>query len=94
MAVWNLIRPGAAPLTEERRLIAFMHFQDASMRTQIELGTIQGEILKRADEIKERRKIWLDIAKWSSWFFFTLGWLLAFYGQISGKEGSPPLASE
>jgi len=46
------------------------------------------DILTQADNLKEKRQTRYNIAKWASYVLYTLGWGLAFYGQLSGKDNS------
>lgn len=53
-------------------------FSDANLLGQ--------DILDEANRLKNKRKKFYEIAKWTSYALFTLGWALTFYGQLSGKE--------
>jgi hypothetical protein len=43
-------------------------------------------VFLKARKLKGERELNYTIWKWASYFLFTLGWCLTFYGQLSEKK--------
>jgi hypothetical protein len=75
-----------AQQTEAQSDAALKDFFRKSNETFSDANLLGQDILDEANRLKNDRQKFYEIAKWTSYALFTLGWSLTFYGQLSSKE--------
>jgi hypothetical protein len=87
VAYLNIHKPNTRAANPQQFAEAVDHLYDDTIGTYGGVLSIYYSILDDARAIKEKRERIANISKWTSYVLFTIGWSIAFYGQLSGKGG-------
>jgi hypothetical protein len=83
--------PANRPADLQRYVDMVDHLGADSLNTYFAAGKAYSDVYEDARALKEKREKIYNIAKWSSYFLFAIGWGIAFYGQLSGKDDKPTM---
>jgi hypothetical protein len=86
----GIVNVKALSKTQKQLYDATKGFYDRSLKNYAAANMLRVDVLKEANDLKEKREAYYKRAKWASYILFAIGWLLAFYGQLSGKGETPP----